>query len=133
MDEPGAAGVRDEPDPDEPGDEGGLIGCDPHVAREREREAGARHRAVDRREDGFLERPDRADVRVVRLLERLADAARKLAELLEILPRAEPAAGSGDHDGPHLRIRRLAERPVERIVQRTVERVVDVGPVQGDR
>ena len=30
--------------------------------------------AVDRREDGLLERPYRADVRVVRLLERLADA-----------------------------------------------------------
>ena len=110
MDEPGAAGVGHEPDPDEPGDEGGLIGCDPHVAREREREAGARHRAIDRRKDRFLERPNRPDIRVVRLLERLADAARKLAEPLRSCPEQNPRPAPVITTARTSGIRRLRER-----------------------
>ena len=74
---PPASGTS--PIPMNPGTKRAPIGRDPHVARARERQAGAGHRAVDRRDHGLLERADRADVRVVRLLERLANAARELA------------------------------------------------------
>ena len=110
MDEPRAAGVGDQPDPDESRDEGRGVGGDPDVAGTREREPGAGDRAVDRGDDRLLERADRPDVRVVRPLERLADAAGELGELLQVLPRAEAAAGAGDDDCAHLRVGCLLER-----------------------
>ena len=74
------------------------------------------HRAVDRRDHRLLERADRADVRVVRLLERLADAAGERLELAEVLPGAEAAARAGEHDRADLRVRRLGERRREALV-----------------
>ena len=43
------------------------------------------------------------------LAQRVADVPR-LAELLQVLPGAEAAAGAGQHDGAHLRVARLLER-----------------------
>ena len=133
MDEQRAARVRHETDPDEAGDERRLVRGDPHVARVREREAGPGRRAVDGGEHGLLEKPDRLDVGVVRLLEAVSDPSRKLLELLEILPGAEASPRTGDDDRTHLRLGRLDERCGERVVEFLVERVVDVRPVERDR
>ena len=65
---------------------------------------------VDRGDDRLLERADRADVRVVGLLEPLLDRLRHLAELLQVLAGAEALAGAGDHDGADAGVRRLRER-----------------------
>ena len=133
MDEPRAAGVRDEADPDEPGDEGRRVRRDPEVARAGEREARARRCAVDGGDDGLLERADEADVRVVRLLERLVDRAGDLAELLQVLAGAEPLAGARDDDAADRGVLRLVERLPQGGVEVAVERVVDLRPVERDR
>ena len=133
MDEPGAARVGDQPDPDESRDEGRGVGGDPDVARTRKGEPGARDRAVDRGDDRLLERADRTDIRVVGPFERLPDAAGQLGELLQILARAEPATGTGDDDGADFGIGRLLERPPQSVVERAVEGIEDLGPVEGDR
>ena len=61
----------------------------------------------------LLERADRTDVRVVRPLERIADATGKLGELLQVLSGAEAATGAGDDDRAHLGIGRLRQRLAE--------------------
>ena len=81
----------------------------------------------------LLERADRADVRVVGPLERLADAAGKLGELLQVLAGAEAATGAGDDDRAHLGVGRLVERLAQSAVERAVEGVEDLGPVERDR
>ena len=82
---------------------------------------------------GFSSARISADVRVVGLLEPVADRARRLLELLQVLAGAEAAARAGDHDGADVRRGSLLERLVQARVQRRVERVEDVGPVQRDR
>ena len=52
-----------------------------------QREPRARARAVDGGEHRLLERADRADVRVVGLLEAIADGAWRLLELPQVLAR----------------------------------------------
>ena len=131
--EPRPAGVGNEPDPDEPRNEGRRVGGDPDVARTGEREPRTGDGAVDRGDDRLFERADRPNVRVVRPLERLADAAGQLGELLQILTRAEAAAGAGDDDCAHLRVGCFLECSSESAVKRTVERVEDLGPVEPDR
>ncbi len=59
--------------------------------------------------------------------------SRRLAELLQILPGREAAAGAGQDDGAHLRVARLLQCLAQRRVQRAVERVQHVGAVQRDR
>ena len=76
---------------------------------------------------------DQADVRVVGPLERVADRADDLLELLQILAGAEAATGASDHDRPYFRRRGLLERSVERGVQRRVEGVEHFRPVERDR
>ena len=97
-----------------------------------ERPAPARG-AVDRRDHGLLERADREHVRVVVARSRAGDVARGLAELVQVLPDAEAAAGAGDDDRAHLGVARLLERAREPLVHRGVERVEDVRPVERDR
>ncbi len=66
---------------------------------------------VDRRDHRLLERADRADVRVVRLLERFANAAGKRLELAQVLARAEAAARARQDDCADRRIGRVARAP----------------------
>ena len=98
-----------------------------------ERESGAGARAVDSRDHRLLEPPDQTDVRVVRLLEPLADRARDLLELLQVLPGAETAAGARDHDRPDLRVGRFFRARLVGGMESGVESVEDLGPIQGDR
>ena len=79
---------------------------------------------------GFSSARISADVRVVGLLEPLADRAGDLLELLQVLPGAEAAAGARDHDRADLRVGSLLERGPKRGVQGGVERVEDLGPVR---
>ena len=102
--EPGAAGVRDEADVDERRHEARAVGGDAHVARKRQRHAGAGGRAVDRCDHGLLERPDREHVAVVVLPQILGHVARAARELLQVLADAEAAPGAGDHHGADRRI-----------------------------
>ena len=60
--------------------------------RAREREPRTGRRAVDGRDDRLLERPDEADVRVVGLLERVAERPLERRELAQVLAGAEAAA-----------------------------------------
>ena len=62
-----------------------------------------------------------------------ADVSGSLAELVQVLPDAEAAAPTGDHERPDIRIPRLLEPRRERLVHGPVERVQDVGPVQRQR
>src|SRR5207253_10663444 len=87
------ARVGHEADRDERGNEAGRIGCDAEVTRERKRQPGPRGRAVDRREHGLLERADREDRRVVAGPQAVADVARGLPELRQVLADAEPTPG----------------------------------------
>ena len=52
---------------------------------------------------------------------------------MQILPGAEAAPGSGDHDAAQSGIGGLFQGGLERPVERAVERVEDVRPVEGDR
>ena len=104
---PPASGTR--PIPMKPGTKVGVGRGDPDVARARERQSGAGAGAVDRREHGLLERTNRPDVGVVRLFERLSDAAWQLLELAKILARAEAATGSREDDCANRGIRRVGE------------------------
>ena len=89
--------------------------------------------AVHGGDHGLRERADEPDVRVVGLLERLVDRRRDLAELLQVLPRAEPLAGARDDDAADRRVPRLGQRLPQRGVELAVERVVDLGAVERDR
>ena len=111
--EPGATRVGDEADVDERGHEARRVGGDPDVAGESERHAGARCGAVDGGDHGLLERTDREHVAVVVRAKVLGDVARAGRELLQVLADAEPAPGTGDHDGADRRILRLLERAAE--------------------
>ena len=126
------AGVGNQPDPDEAGDEERRIGREADVARAREREAGARADTVHRGDDRLLERPDRQDVDVVRRAQHRRDVA-ALAERRQILPGREPAAGARDDDSAHRRIARLLERSLQSLVHLARERVQLVRPVERDR
>ena len=81
-------GVGHEADADEPGDERRRARRDADVARAREREPGACGRAVDGRDDRLLEAADEPDVRVVGLLERIAERPLELRELPQVLAGA---------------------------------------------
>ena len=107
--------------------------CDADVAGRGERKPGARAGPVDRRDHRLLEASDQADVRVVRLLEPLADRAGQLLELLQVLAGAEAPAGAGDDDCANVRGGRLLERGPKGGMQRGVEGVEDLGPVERDR
>ena len=109
------------------------VGGDAHVARERERHAGTRRRAVDGRDHGLLERADREHVAVVVLPQVLGDVARAARELLQVLADAEAAAGAGDHHGAHRRILGLAQCGLDPTMHRTVQCVQHVGPIERDR
>ena len=131
--EPRGARVGDEPDPDERGHEARRVGRDAEVARAGEREAGAGSGAVHGRDDGLLERADPEDRPVVAAAEAVADVAGGLAELRQVLPDAEAAAGAGDDDRAHLRPLRLLQRLAEARVHGAVERVQHVRAVERDR
>ncbi len=115
------------------GHEARRVGGDPDVARERQRHARAGGGAVDGGDHGLLERADREHVAVVVRAQVVGDVAGAGRELLQVLADAEPAAGTGDHDGADRRVLRLLERAVQPVVHRAVERVQDVGPVERDR
>ena len=132
-DEERAARVGDEADVDERRHEDGRVRGDADVARARERHPRAGGGAVDGRDDRLLERADREDVRVIARAQAVADVARRLAELGQVLPDAEAAARAGDDDGAHVRAAGLLERRAERLVHRRVERVEDVRPIERDR
>jgi hypothetical protein len=70
---------------------------------------------------------------VVVLAQVLRDVAGTARELLQVLPDAEPLAGSRDHDGAHRRIGGLLETVLDAAVHGAGERVEDVGAVQRDR
>ena len=133
MNEERPARIRDETDADESGNEARLVGSDAHVACAGEREPGPGGGTVDRGEHRLREGADRADVRVVRLVQPLADPAGDLLELLQILPCAEPTARAREDDGTDFRARRLRERGREVGVELAGERVVDLRPVERDR
>ena len=97
------------------------------------REPGAGGGAVHRREHRLLERTQRTDVRVVAAPQAVADVSRRLAELGQVLPDAEPTPRARDHDGAHLVASRLLQRGGQRAVQVGVERVEHVRPVERDR
>ena len=86
-----------------------AVGGDAHVARKRQRHAGAGGRAVDGRDHGLLERADREHVAVVVLPQVLGHVARAARELLQVLADAEAAAGAGDHDRAYRRILGVAQ------------------------
>ena len=132
MQEIRAAGVGDQPDPDEPGNEEGRVGGEADVARAGEREPRAGADAVDCGDDGLLERADREDVDVVGRAQHRRDVT-CLAERPEVLAGREAAAGSGDHDRAHGGIARLLERCAQLLVHGARERVELVRPVQRDR
>ena len=81
---------------------------------------------------GFSSARIATHVRVVRLLERRAHV-RHLLELGQILARAEAAAGTGEDDRAHLRVRSLLQRGAQCSVHRAVERVEHVRTIQRDR
>ena len=116
-----------------PGTKRGGVGRDPEIARAGEGEARAGDGPVDGGDHRLLERADRADVRVVGLLEPLLDRLRHLAELLQILTGAEALAGARDHDGADAGVGRLRQRLREACVEGGVERVVDLRAVERDR
>ena len=129
VDEPRAAGVGDEPDPDEAGDERRLIDA-MRTSHAHASESPAPAHAVDRRDHRLLERGSRGcsggtSARAPRA------RRRKLLELAQVLPEQNPrpapvittARTSGSAAS---RVRR------EPVVHRPVDRVVDVRPVEGD-
>ncbi len=69
---------------------------------------------------------------MVRRAQRVADVTR-LAELLQVLAGAEPAARSGDDDGAHLGVARFLQRVAQRRMKRPVERVEHLRTVECDR
>ena len=131
--EPRAAGVRDEADVDERRHEARAVGGDAHVARERQGHAGARGGAVDGRDHGLLERPDREHVAVVVLPQILGHVARTARELLQVLADAEAATGAGDHHRAYRRILGVTQCGLDPTMHRTVQRVQHVGPIERDR
>ena len=115
-DEEGAAHVGDEPDVDEGRDEGRALGGDTEVAGTGEGKAGARGRAVHRREDRLLELADGEHGRVVVTAQAAGDVARGLAELVQVLPDAETAARARDDNRADARVPRFLERPDQLLV-----------------
>ena len=103
------------------------------VARAREREAGARGRAVDGGDHGLLEGADGEDVLVVARAQAVADVPRALLELRQVLADAEAAALAGDDDSAHRGVARLLERRLKRLVHGGVERVEHVRAVERER
>src|SRR5207344_522355 len=85
VEEPRAPGVGHEPDAHATRNERRRGGADADVARAGERETRSGDRAVDRGHHGLLERAEREDVGVVRLLERVTDATGKRLELAQVL------------------------------------------------
>ena len=91
-------------------------------------------RAAHRSHHWLLERTDRADVRVVRLLERASDSAGERLELRQVLPRAgtpRPAPVTTTARTPGSAASASASRRA--LMQCPVERVVDLGAVERDR
>ncbi len=109
--------------------------ADPPVAGEREREAGAGHRAVDRGDDRLLEPLERLD-EVGQAVRDVAVGARvvQLVEAGEVAAGAERAARAGEDDAADGGVGgRRVEGGRERVAQRRVDRVAPVGPVERER
>ena len=63
----------------------------------------------------------------------VGDVARAVAELLQVLADAEPAAGAGEDDRARLGVARVLERGVELPVHLRRQRVQHLRAVEGDR
>ncbi len=84
-------------------DESRILGCDDQVAGEREREAGACRRAVDRRDHGLRERPQCFD-ELMQVFEHLDlrgwTGTAPLQQPLQIAAGTEVPAGAAQDGGP---------------------------------
>ena len=134
VDEPRAAGVGDEADADEAGDERGGVARDPEVAGGCEREPGAGAGAVDGGDDGLLERRGSGGCsggRSARAGRGSSPATswNSFRSWPEQKPRPAPVITTARTSG----VARLLERGAQGRVQGRVEGVEHLRPVERDR
>ena len=133
-DEEGSAGVGDEADADEAGDERGRLGGDPQVARAGQRDARRRRTApLTAAITGFSSARIASTFGWYRRPQSVATTWSGRSKSREVLAGAEPAAGAGDDHRAHALVARLLEPGGEAAVQRTVERVQGIGTIERQR
>ena len=133
--QPGRAAIGNQADVDEGLQEIGALGRQHEIARQRDRAADARRRAVDRSHHRHRRAHDLRDQRVVMVLQRRMAAALLLdragfTACGKVSARAEALARTGDQH--RARIAQIVERRAQFVRQRDRGGVQPLGPVERD-